>query len=347
VFAPTDEAFARLPEGTVATLLKPENKEVLQRVLTFHVVPGKVLSTDLLRASSAKTLANEPIGIGLRVGDANVTVADIECSNGVIHVIDSVLLPPAEQTGDAMSPRGVMLDAIDRGVPVYNAGDAAGCARIYREAAKRMLASQRLAGLHAMELRDALLQPAEDASAEAWQLRERFDAMLADMEFEPRMEAPLPEGFPGPGPVAQVVRKRYPSYRAARAGGDAFWTLFNHIKKNDVAMTAPVEMTMDDGMRMKDMAFLYESAGQGHSGKQGDVAVLDLGAREVLSVGLRGRRSRTAVTRAKLLLQSELERQGLRADGPFRVMGYNSPMVPAGQQFWELQGPIAEATGSN
>ena len=93
VFAPTDEAFAKLPEGTVANLLKPENKDQLVAILTYHVVAGKVMSGDLLTMSSATTVNGQAAPIGLRVGNANVVTADIEASNGVIHVIDSVLLP--------------------------------------------------------------------------------------------------------------------------------------------------------------------------------------------------------------------------------------------------------------
>ena len=93
VFAPTDEAFAKLPEGTIADLLKPENKQQLIDILTFHVIPAKVMSSDLLTMSSAKTVNGAEAPIGLRVGDANVVTADIMASNGVIHVIDTVLIP--------------------------------------------------------------------------------------------------------------------------------------------------------------------------------------------------------------------------------------------------------------
>lgn len=93
VFAPTDEAFAKLPEGTVESLLKPENRDKLTAILTYHVVPGKVMSSDLLTTTSAKTVNGESAPIGLRVGNANVVKADVAASNGVIHVIDTVLIP--------------------------------------------------------------------------------------------------------------------------------------------------------------------------------------------------------------------------------------------------------------
>ena len=97
VFAPTDEAFAALPEGTVESLLQPENREQLVAILTYHVVPGKVMSTDLSDDMTAATVQGSDIMIdldnGVMVEEANVVTADIETSNGVIHVIDQVIIP--------------------------------------------------------------------------------------------------------------------------------------------------------------------------------------------------------------------------------------------------------------
>ena len=99
VFAPTDAAFAALPAGTVEDLLKPENKDQLVAVLTYHVVPGKVMSTDLSEGLTAATVQGANVTItlegGAKVNGAVISTADIEASNGVIHVIDSVILPPA------------------------------------------------------------------------------------------------------------------------------------------------------------------------------------------------------------------------------------------------------------
>lgn len=99
VFAPTDEAFAALPDGTLDSLLLPENKETLKGILLYHVVAGKVMSADLSGTVNAETLQGESIEIvasssGVTVNGANVTAADVAASNGVIHVIDAVLLPP-------------------------------------------------------------------------------------------------------------------------------------------------------------------------------------------------------------------------------------------------------------
>ena len=97
VFAPTDEAFAALPEGTVESLLLPENKDQLVAILTYHVIPGKVMSTDLTDDMEAATVQGSSVTIdldnGVMIENANVTTADIEASNGVIHVIDTVILP--------------------------------------------------------------------------------------------------------------------------------------------------------------------------------------------------------------------------------------------------------------
>lgn len=100
VFAPTDEAFAALPEGTVENLLLPENLETLQAILTYHVLPGKVMSADIAgQELSVATVEGSEVMVnatdGVMVDSANVVTADIETSNGVIHVIDAVILPPS------------------------------------------------------------------------------------------------------------------------------------------------------------------------------------------------------------------------------------------------------------
>jgi uncharacterized surface protein with fasciclin (FAS1) repeats len=99
VFAPTDAAFAKLPAGTVETLLKPENKDQLRRVLTYHVVPGKVEAAQVTKMNSAKAVSGDTITIAVKngkvmVNNATVVTADVGASNGVIHVIDTVILPP-------------------------------------------------------------------------------------------------------------------------------------------------------------------------------------------------------------------------------------------------------------
>ncbi len=112
VFAPTDEAFAKLPEGTVASLLQPENKDKLAAILKYHVVAGRVYSEDALAAKKATTLQGSDIKIGVwggkaKVNEATLLKTDLDASNGVIHVIDSVLLPPADKKVSAVQARPV------------------------------------------------------------------------------------------------------------------------------------------------------------------------------------------------------------------------------------------------
>ena len=103
VLAPTDEAFAKLPAGTVEALLKPENKDKLVAILTYHVIPGKARKADVakLDGQSVKTVQGSPIKIsvgdaGVMINNAKVVATDVECTNGVIHVIDTVILPPSK-----------------------------------------------------------------------------------------------------------------------------------------------------------------------------------------------------------------------------------------------------------
>jgi len=98
VFAPTDEAFAKLPAGTLDTLLKPENRAKLTRILTYHVVPGRVMAADVVKLHSARAVSGDTIAIathggGVTVDHAHVVKTDIAATNGVIHVIDAVMLP--------------------------------------------------------------------------------------------------------------------------------------------------------------------------------------------------------------------------------------------------------------
>lgn len=99
VFAPTDEAFAALPKGTLEMLLKPENKDKLVKILTYHVVSGKVMSTDLSNGQKAATVQGEKVAVSIgggnvKINDAKVVAADVKAKNGVVHVIDKVILPP-------------------------------------------------------------------------------------------------------------------------------------------------------------------------------------------------------------------------------------------------------------
>jgi hypothetical protein len=165
---------------------------------------------------------------------------------------------------------------------------------------------------------------------------------------EYRSESPLPKGWPEPGPFDQVVRKKYPAYRAAftptSSSNGGFWKLFKHIERKGIPMTAPVEMKLDPAekksVEMEEMAFLYQTPEVGKTGADGEhVEVRDVPAREALSYAWQGGRSKAATTRAREALDAELAKLKLEAAG-YRLLGYNSPFVPPAKQTHELQALI-------
>jgi len=150
LFAPTDDAFKRLPGGTVEELLKPQNREKLVTILTYHVVAGRVTADQARGLRTAETVAKETVRLSesdgqLRVNDATVRIADIPASNGLIHVLDRVLLPPdrSAATGPASGERAKAVSlvdyAIDRGAPLYNDGQPAATVAIYETAINALL----------------------------------------------------------------------------------------------------------------------------------------------------------------------------------------------------------------
>ena len=158
-------------------------------------------------------------------------------------------------------------------------------------------------------------------------------------------EAELPKGFPDPGPYGEVVTKSYPAYRAAstetKGANIVFWTLFSHIRKNEIAMTTPVEMTMGETgygkLAMEKMAFLYEDPEMGKSGPDGTlVEVVDVPAMKVLSLAWRGPRKTETINESKARLLAEAKERGLKGT-TFRLLGYNSPSVPRADRTHELQ----------
>ena len=184
-------------------------------------------------------------------------------------------------------------------------------------------------------------------------LREGLRAADETLGFKPFIEAPLPEGFPEPTPVGEIMIKHYPKYRLARtqmAGAQtvAFWTLFTHIKKKDIAMTAPVEMTYgvndEDRLQGQKMAFLYRSTKQGILGNDEKVEVIDVPAMTVLSIGVRGDVTKARLAEAKAHLDAWLKEHAneYQASGPLRVMGYNSPFVAANRRFTEVEIPVRQ-----
>jgi uncharacterized surface protein with fasciclin (FAS1) repeats len=194
VFAPTDEAFSALPAGTIEALLKPENKNQLATILQFHVVAGNVGSSALADGVVLNTLAGIAAGIsktegGFNIENARIVATDINASNGTVHVIDRVILPPAQMSrSDAAR---VIQMAIDRGVPMFNHGNAAATAAVYMAASEELI---RFGGLNAEER--ARLQmgltaasKAESASASAWALRYALDDVSAALHNNGEMQA--------------------------------------------------------------------------------------------------------------------------------------------------------------
>ena len=145
LFAPTDEAFAKLPNGTVQELLKPENREKLRTILTYHVIAGRVTAAQARGVTTAETVAGQSLrittnGDQLRINDAVVRIADVPASNGIVHVIDRVLLPSDRPTGAAASALELLDLAITRGVPLFNNGQPESTVAIYEVASRALLA---------------------------------------------------------------------------------------------------------------------------------------------------------------------------------------------------------------
>ena len=158
-------------------------------------------------------------------------------------------------------------------------------------------------------------------------------------------EAPLPKGWPKPGPYDQVSEKSYPPYRAAfttaKRENGAFGTLFSHIQKNDIPMTAPVEISMAEGdgqnLRQTSLAFLYQDTGVGKTGADGaKIEVRDVPAMKTLSYTWQGDRNEANIAKAKFALEAALKDRKIEAKG-FRLLGYNGPGIPEIKRTWELQ----------
>ncbi len=155
-----------------------------------------------------------------------------------------------------------------------------------------------------------------------------------------RDEASLPKNWPKPGPYNQVSQKTYPAYRAAFTDGKgttgAFWRLFRHIQRNDIPMTAPVEMAMKDGS-MTSMAFLYQNIEVGTTGPDGEkIQVRDVPALKALSYTWMGPRNKKSLKKAKEALEKALGEKNLTAKS-FRLLGYNGPRTPKKKRTHELQ----------
>ena len=181
LFAPTDEAFARLPAGTVETLLKPENKQQLADILKYHVIAGRITLAKALEAGEGVTLQGTALSATfadgrVRIGPATLVQADIEASNGIIHVIDAVLLPP-EPSDDALNPAALISLAIERGVPLFNSGNASACAAIYEVTCEALRSIPGVSAASRKDLAKALadIRTAKSDHDRAWILRHALD----------------------------------------------------------------------------------------------------------------------------------------------------------------------------
>lgn len=191
VFAPTDAAFAKLPEGTVASVVQPENLAKLKAILTYHVVPGRVFRTDLKNGMKATTAQGASLAIkigkeGVHVNGSKVVQANIDAANGVIHVIDAALMPPVDETADASQTardgRRLIEMAIHRGARMYNDGDARGCVAVYEVAAHGLMSlcaddfcpSSRKKMARSLERASHV----HDMDRRAWMLRHRLDRAM-------------------------------------------------------------------------------------------------------------------------------------------------------------------------
>lgn len=203
----------------------------------------------------------------------------------------------------------------------------------------------------------AMLSSAEaEAQADIDLLREKLGRVIESLTFRPWVEASLPEGFPEFTPVHHIEVKTLPNYRMARASmpstqrrgeNGAFWKLFSHIKRNDIAMTAPVQMdytSSGEDAEVASMAFLYGSRRIGEPGKDAadeEVETVDIPTQDVLTIGVRGRMSADSLKRGhQALLEWLNDQDDYRPSGPLRRLGYNSPFISADRAFFELQIPV-------
>ena len=186
VFAPTDEAFAKLPKGTVESLLKPENKQKLVNILTYHVVAGKVKAKKAAKLDSAKTVNGAELmikssGKTLLINKSRVIKADIMTSNGVIHVIDTVLIPGSKKSASLTNE--IIEKAIHHGVPLFNSGHHAKTAAVYMKAGQQVLGqcSSTACPLATKTIKTALHKASSEkcSTSQAWIMRKAFDHVLA------------------------------------------------------------------------------------------------------------------------------------------------------------------------
>lgn len=183
VFAPTDEAFAKLPEGTVASLLKPENKNKLVSILKYHVVSGRLYSEDAVAVGSAKTLQGGRISVNIaggaaRINTSKLVATDVDASNGVIHIIDSVLMPKEDNAAVLRK----LENAVAAGSHLYNTGHHQACADHYAKTMHELMNSN-LSGSLKHHMSSVLTNAKHQScnTSRAWTLRHGIDQMYSQI----------------------------------------------------------------------------------------------------------------------------------------------------------------------
>lgn len=188
LIAPTDEAFAKLPEGTLASLLKPENKDLLVKILTYHIIDAEVPFSTATTLTSATALNGQEISVSVKTGalflnDSRVIDNDIKTANGIVHVVDSVMLPPENEPSDISPVNSIISSAIKRGVPLFNGGNSQACADIYELAAEALLTlPEKSLGIEQRKILIAALDSSRDqnsATHRAWTMRTALDKTIA------------------------------------------------------------------------------------------------------------------------------------------------------------------------
>jgi len=191
VFAPTDEAFMRLPKGTIQDLLKPKNKEKLIEILKYHVVAGNVPGSTAVTIKEAEALNGQKLNIAFKnaalyLNDAKVIATDIKTSNGVIHVIDTVLIPETAKSDSlTLACEKILIGAVDVGVDLFNNGDKDACEKVYKLAVLSV-ASINPPSLTASDLkvlREALakVEKSKDSKNNSWTLRKAIDSTMVSL----------------------------------------------------------------------------------------------------------------------------------------------------------------------
>ena len=188
VFAPTDDAFNALPAGTIESLLRPENKDELAQILKYHVIAGRVGSEALADGAQLETLAGTTATVsaaesGFNIQGARIVATDIDASNGVVHVIDRVILPPKQMARNGSVT--IISKAISHGVPMFNEGNAAATVAVYTMAAESLLslASEEMNEMEINRLERGLNEARHsgNASEQAWALRYALDDVSASL----------------------------------------------------------------------------------------------------------------------------------------------------------------------